>query len=237
MLVTSLGDLVDLCDTFFIIKTGSELADGQGDSKIFSIFVSLSQSLCMPILASLLVLLLRLTCSITCLINLTAVSVVVEDMMLRSKLGTRRLRETKMEDKVVIITKAHSIWYLGWLKPHIGVVIPFSISCIYFFIHRLQIVFVKVSGVRENHVKGVLQACPGWGGFVSWIETNDEFVFGKILSHFLPKSYILILDSILIGPKCSENRPCFGGGIILVEFIFLAILNQWITVFVFPKIK
>jgi len=90
--------------------------------------------------------------------------------------------------------------------------------------------------VWDNFIDEVWKTGPSWHGLIDWVITNNIGVALQGLSNLSLESNIGILKTKVIVPESSEESHGFRGSVVDKEAVFLAVLNDWESIFPFISI-
>ena len=233
MLISNITDLVDLLGARAFSEASTEFSNHKRKAETLGILDSGANSVLVPGFALSSVGDLRLTFTSDALVGgqLTAVGMVVQDVLVRADLATRRLLETDLED--VSTLEANLIWEGNGLEPHLLLIIVGLSLLEDLLVERRKIGLVEVAGDEEHRVLGGVTG--EW--LVKRVVADNVLVLGEASGNVVPVVNELVSDTVLVVEEVSEGSHRLLGHVVSIEIAGLAVLDQGIVVFIFSELS
>lgn len=230
ILIANFSDLTNLSCALFGIDTSTKFTQDKWNTQSLGIFISGSNPLLMGSHAFVSHLWGRLTIVVTFTHkDHAAIVMIVEDVVLGSNFTTWWSAETKIKDVF-----ENRIWELSWLEVHDVLRVGSLVLLEDFRVHRSKVIFVKITWPKGVHeIFEVLSGEEAW--FIEWIEPDDIWVRGELVTDELPVGDILVLHTELILVNCSEEGLHFRSCVVHTKEVFHAVFDQRITVGIFSE--
>jgi len=183
MFIGDISNLVDLLSAWTFSEASTELSDNERNSKALSISCSLANSLLMPLRALLSMGNLWFSSNALIGAQLAAVSMIVENMLGRSNIGTRRDTKTNWEDHAR--EDFDLVWERNRFEPHLLVGVVRLVLGEKSLIKRSELRFVEVTWNEKIWVLSRV----AWERFVDGVVSDDVWVVGETSRSVVPVSF------------------------------------------------
>jgi len=159
--------------------------------------------------------------------KLAAVSMIIQNMLIRANIGTWWNCESHWEDSSTIKPTIHIV--LGsWLEPHDGLGIICLVFTINFAVGWLKVLVVEFARDTESWVSYIIS----WIWLIQRIIADYIRVSRKSSGGVIPESYKFVSKTIDISEKSSKASDSLLCVIVVGKHLLEAVLDKRISIFI-----